>query len=705
VTRRAFRVVAVRQHESIDSVFDQIARADFRTDDDGQSGRHGFEHNHAEGVGVGKHHERIRRPVVALDVCRDRTGEGHSFTDSQSLRLGPVFLLVAFADNNQTDPGPGGAGARGSHRRHHGIESLQLEVHADKQDEEVAVVQSVAFPDFRAAIVSIRGGETPEVDPGGHDLPFAGKAPVFPLERVARDRGNRQEESVLAGGQHAILHGDHAPVEEAGFFLPDVANPIYVRRADQGNNVGVENAVVRMDEIESPRSDGALDHPRKKQGTKAARKRKAGNFAEDHAGIRRRFPPVGEYREFVVCGSGQSLGQFIDKALRSAQEAVFRDYHGHLFWIAGDGIKTIHRRPITSLSSSCACGKPALPAMLWAFRLGYNNAHPNENRELDRPKTMKPRPMPDASLIVVTRNTREMTLAAVRSALDHQGGLAVEVTVVDNGSTDGTTEALREIHPEVRCLRSETNLGFAKAVNQAARECWGEFLLLLNSDAVLQPGALTAAIEWMRAHPRCGVAGAQLLNDDGSRQNSIANFPTLATELLNKSLLRRIAPRRHPGKEQAFSSPVEVETVVGAFMLVRRELWDLLGGLDERFFFFIEETDFCFQARRVGWSTMHLPQVLVTHGGGQSAKQVLPAARVEYWRSRYAYFGKNQGPLTRLVLRIGLGVRLLVDWVAALFATGLTLGRNERWRNRFEVCSVLMWWHLRGCPAKTGLPR
>ena len=313
--------------------------------------------------------------------------------------------------------------------------------------------------------------------------------------------------------------------------------------------------------------------------------------------------------------------------------------------------------------------------------------------------------MTDVSVIIVTRNTRDLTLAAVRSVLEQRDGLAVEVTVVDNGSTDGTGVALLKSFPGVRCLRSEKNLGFSKAVNQAAQDCSGEFLLLLNSDAVLRSGALVTAVKWMRSHPRCGVVGAQLLNADGSRQNSIANFPTLATELLNKSLLRRMLPHRYPGKEQIFASPVEVETVIGAFMMIRRELWDLLGGLDERFFFFVEETDFCFQARRAGWSTMHLPQVLVTHGSGQSAKQVLPAARVEYWRSRYAYFAKNHGLLTRLVLRIGLGCRLLVDWVAALFAVVFTLGRNERWRSRLECCSVLVWWHLRGCPAATGLPR
>jgi len=313
--------------------------------------------------------------------------------------------------------------------------------------------------------------------------------------------------------------------------------------------------------------------------------------------------------------------------------------------------------------------------------------------------------MHDVSVIIVTRNTRDLTLAAIRSVLEGSDGLRVDVLVVDNGSNDGTSAAISQNMAGLRCLRSETNLGFARAVNRAASATDSEFLLLLNSDAQLEPGVLAAAVSWMRENTECGVAGAQLLNPDGSRQNSIANFPTLATELLNKSLLRWAFPRRYPGKEQLFGSPVEVETVIGAFMLVRRKLWDQLGGLDERYFFFVEETDFCFQARRAGWSTMHLPQVLVTHRGGQSAKQVLPAARVEYWRSRYAYFEKNHGSLTRLVLRVGLGIRLLVDWIAALLAAGLTLGRNERWRNRLEVCSALLWWHLRGCPEKTGLPR
>jgi GT2 family glycosyltransferase len=201
------------------------------------------------------------------------------------------------------------------------------------------------------------------------------------------------------------------------------------------------------------------------------------------------------------------------------------------------------------------------------------------------------------------------------------------------------------------------------------------------------------------------VAGAQLLNADGSHQNSIANFPTLATELLNKPLLRRLFPRRYPGKEHHFTGPVEVETVVGAFMLIRKEVWDKLGGLDERYFFFFEETDFCLQVRQAGLRVMHLPDVRVWHDQGQTAKQISAAARIEYWRSRYAYFRKHRGPGMRLVLRAGLGARLLVDTLGSGLLTLLTVGCSGRWRGKFNVYGRLILWHCQGCPQGQGLPR
>jgi len=311
----------------------------------------------------------------------------------------------------------------------------------------------------------------------------------------------------------------------------------------------------------------------------------------------------------------------------------------------------------------------------------------------------------DVSVILLTRNTCRQTREAIESVFSSADTLSKEIHVVDNASTDETASRLPVAFPEIHYSRMERNVGFARGVNLAARAAKGAFFLLLNSDARLEPDALRLAVQWMRANPSCSIAGAQLFYPDGKKQNSIANFPSLATELLNKFLLRALWPERFPGKEQEYREPVEVESVIGAFFLVRREVWEKLGGMDERFFFFLEETDFCLRARQAGFATDHLPQVRVWHGQGQTAKQDLPAARIEYWRSRYAYFAKHGSLATRIALRCGLLLRLMVDSVFSGLLAALTLGQSQRWRDKFAVHRALVFWHLRGCPAGVGLPR
>jgi GT2 family glycosyltransferase len=309
------------------------------------------------------------------------------------------------------------------------------------------------------------------------------------------------------------------------------------------------------------------------------------------------------------------------------------------------------------------------------------------------------------SVIIATRDTCTLVCAAIRSVVESADDLVKEIIVVDNGSVDDTATVLSRDFPTVKYLRSEENLGFARANNLGADAACGEFLLLLNSDARLQPDSLGTAVDWMRRHLDCGIVGGQLLNADGSRQNSIANFPTLATELLNKSLLRRLWPQKFPGKEHEFQKVEDVDTVLGAFMLVRKLLWDELAGLDERYFFFFEETDFCLRARRSRKRVVHLSDVRVWHGQGQTAMQIPVGVRIEYWRSRYAYFAKNHSRATRAILTAGLILRLLIDWVGAVFLTLVTLGLSARWPARVRICSALIGWHLRGQPVAGGLPR
>ncbi len=313
--------------------------------------------------------------------------------------------------------------------------------------------------------------------------------------------------------------------------------------------------------------------------------------------------------------------------------------------------------------------------------------------------------METVSVIIVTFNTRELTLKAIESVYASIDGCPKEIVVVDNGSTDDTERAVHDQFPAVRYCYSKTNLGFAKANNLGAQESTGAWILLLNSDARLKPDSLKIALPYMHANPKCGILGAQLLNDDGSRQNSVANYPTPATELLSKSLLRRLMPDRFPGKENRLTDPTKVESVIGAFLLTPRALWREIGGLDERYFFFLEETDYCLQVQRKGRAVIHHPKVEVWHSQGSSAKKVKAAARIEYWRSRYQYFAKNASTVDLRILQAGLLFRLLLNWILNGTATLLTFGAVSSLRNRFAIAHALTQWHLQGQPKEWGIPR
>jgi GT2 family glycosyltransferase len=303
------------------------------------------------------------------------------------------------------------------------------------------------------------------------------------------------------------------------------------------------------------------------------------------------------------------------------------------------------------------------------------------------------------SFLLVTRNTRALLVRALESIEASRDPFEKEVIVIDNGSTDDTATVVSSRFPSVIYRPSPHNLGFSRANNLAASEATGDFLCLLNSDARLKENSLTLAVTYLETNPQVGLVGVQLLNTDGTRQNSIANFPTLATELLNKSLLRRLFPSRYPGKNQVFSGPTEVESVIGAFLLVRRSLWEQLGGLDESYFFFLEETDFCLRCRKLGFGVKHLPHVEVWHDQGGTAKKVNVRARIEYWISRYRYFQQHHNSLTRGLLRFGLVLRLPFGFIA----NGVLAPFGPKFRSKAALYGALLLWHVQGCPTSGGL--
>jgi GT2 family glycosyltransferase len=309
----------------------------------------------------------------------------------------------------------------------------------------------------------------------------------------------------------------------------------------------------------------------------------------------------------------------------------------------------------------------------------------------------------DLSVIIVNWNTKDLLCQCIDSLTQTLKKMDTEIFVVDNGSTDGSVAAIREKFPRVRLVENQVNLGFARANNQAIYQSSGEYLLFLNPDTRVKDEAIPTILSFMSSHAKAGLVGAQLLNADESKQNSIANFPSLATELFNKSLLRWLFPEKFPGKERDYPGPVEVESVIGACMLVRRKAVEQVGLLDEEFFLFLEETDWCYRIKKAGWEIYHIPQAEVLHFQGKSAEVEKGKARIEYYRSRYHYFRKNRGSFQSSVLSIGLIIKLLVELVFATIACMITFFRIKKWRTKFSTYLYLMWWHLRFCPETMGL--
>jgi len=311
--------------------------------------------------------------------------------------------------------------------------------------------------------------------------------------------------------------------------------------------------------------------------------------------------------------------------------------------------------------------------------------------------------MIDLSIIIVSYNTRELLLGCLGTLFREECRLTLKVCVIDNASRDGSGEAVARRYPEVRLIRNPENRGFARAVNQGLSATSGRNRLLLNPDARVSPATLEAMAAYLDAHPETGAVGPQLLHEDGRLQNSIAPFPTLATELLNKSLLTRLFPQRYPGKGRRFEGPTEVASLIGACMMVKGEVLDNVGMLDEGYFFFLEETDWCLRMGRKGWKVLFLPGLKVIHLQGKSAAQNLTAARIEYYRSRYRFFTLHRGRVKTSLLRAGSLVKLLIESTGSLLLSAGTGFSNRKELSRLRVRLGLLAWHLTGCPEDEGI--
>ena len=303
----------------------------------------------------------------------------------------------------------------------------------------------------------------------------------------------------------------------------------------------------------------------------------------------------------------------------------------------------------------------------------------------------------DLSVIIVNWNTEALLRNCLRSVYGTIEGLAFEAIVVDNASADGSVAMLKVEFPQVRRIENYENRGFAAANNQAFRAITGRYALLLNSDTVLTEGAVRDLFAFMEEHPEAVMACGQLLNADGSKQNSIARFPTIPSLLLNIPLLETLFPDRYPSKRQDYRHPIEVDSCIGACLIVRKSAIDGVGGFDERYFFFFEETDWARTMRQAGGKIYHVPAARIYHLQGKSVGTSV-RSRMHFYRSRYLYFMKWESPARSLLAAVLVVMRLVVNWVLTGAGVVLTLGLDPGLREKGKLYSQLIVWHLKGCP-------
>jgi GT2 family glycosyltransferase len=269
--------------------------------------------------------------------------------------------------------------------------------------------------------------------------------------------------------------------------------------------------------------------------------------------------------------------------------------------------------------------------------------------------------MIDVSIVVVNWNTCDLLAQCLRAVYDTTNDLDSEVIVVDNASTDGSQAMVRQEFPDVNLIANTENLGFARANNQAIRRSQGRYVLLLNSDAFVRENTIKQVVGFMDEHPEAGMVGCKLLYEDGRLQPSCTTFPTLFTEFCIATRLDKLFPRsplfgRYRMTYWGFDDVREVDVILGAFMLVRATAIDQVGLMDERYFMYSEEVDWCYRFKEKGWKITFYPHAEAVHVWGGSSKRVPVETLIRMYRSRIDFFRRHYGRRSAHFLKLVIGL-------------------------------------------------
>jgi N-acetylglucosaminyl-diphospho-decaprenol L-rhamnosyltransferase len=333
-----------------------------------------------------------------------------------------------------------------------------------------------------------------------------------------------------------------------------------------------------------------------------------------------------------------------------------------------------------------------------------------------------PHALSNLSIVIITRNTKDLLRNLLKSieADNPLKPFLREVIIIDNFSTDGSNTMVHKEFPGVYLVKNGHNKGFAAAANIGISCAEGDYIFFLNSDTMLIEGEVATMVQFMEENPDVGICGPQLVYEDMRLQRSYAHIPSLLFEIFPRSLLELLFPARYSTKripkEEVNSASLlspnaelrtpprvgrDVPSLIGAAIVVRRKLLQDFGGFDERFFFFLEETDLCVRAREIGARVVFLPHAKVVHLQGKTVRRQWIKGRMQYNISLYKFIRKHH---TVLYYYIFQGIRIVKSFIVPLVLSILPfLLLHRRTRRTYIYYLKLFLWHLRGCPDNAGL--
>jgi N-acetylglucosaminyl-diphospho-decaprenol L-rhamnosyltransferase len=311
------------------------------------------------------------------------------------------------------------------------------------------------------------------------------------------------------------------------------------------------------------------------------------------------------------------------------------------------------------------------------------------------------------SIVIITKDTKELLrglLNSIKNDLSFQPYIG-KIIIIDNASADATEEVIKEKFPSVAYVKNEKNMGFAFSANKGSLLAEDEYILFLNSDTVLMRGELEKMVRFMDSNADVVICGPQLVYPDMKPQRSFAAVPSLAREFFPVGKNRgqglpsgSLSSSTIHYSPTTIHSPLNVDSLIGAAILVRREILKTLNGFDERFFFFLEETDLCVRVWQAGYRVVLFLEARIIHLQGKTVRKSWISGRIEYNISLHKFIKKHHTPAY-------YGIFVAVRFIKALFLVVLfpLFFFGQRMRMKYAYYLRLISWYFRGCPDNAGL--